>query len=211
LRTKRRFTYANLTATLALLVALSSGAYAVATLPRNSVGTRQLKDNSVKTKKVDNGTLLLKDIKKGQVDASNVKRWGPIHMNVDDPQRTLVTMPGLKLLGECTRNQNGTPLVTTDDEVSLHLEFAATIQNLSYRSYEEDGSIGDGDEDLDPGEGANWGSWTDAALVDGGRTVPMTFTATVAMPNGRGILSRHVMLANRGAADCTYMGRLDQI
>jgi hypothetical protein len=44
---KDRLTYANVTATLALFVALDGSSYAAANLPRNSVGSSQLKTNSV--------------------------------------------------------------------------------------------------------------------------------------------------------------------
>jgi hypothetical protein len=52
---------------LALFVALSGTAYA-ATLPRNSVGTAQLKANAVTTQKVKQGSLVLGDIKASQRD-----------------------------------------------------------------------------------------------------------------------------------------------
>jgi hypothetical protein len=56
---RRHLSYANVTATLALFVALGGGAYAATKLPKNSVTTTQVK----------NGTLLTKDFKKGQLKA----------------------------------------------------------------------------------------------------------------------------------------------
>jgi hypothetical protein len=53
----RRLTYANVVASLALFIALGGGAYAVTTLPRNSVTGTQVKDRS----------LLAKDFRKGQL------------------------------------------------------------------------------------------------------------------------------------------------
>ncbi len=44
---KDRLTYANVTATLALFVALGGSSYAAVNLPRNSVGSSELKANSV--------------------------------------------------------------------------------------------------------------------------------------------------------------------
>src|SRR3954447_5419805 len=44
---KDRLTYANVTATLALFVALGGSSYAAVKLPRNSVGSSELKTNSV--------------------------------------------------------------------------------------------------------------------------------------------------------------------
>jgi hypothetical protein len=56
---RRRLTYANVTATLALFIALGGGAYAAVKLPKNSVTSVQVK----------NHTLLSKDFKKGQLKA----------------------------------------------------------------------------------------------------------------------------------------------
>jgi hypothetical protein len=52
-----RLTYANVIATLALFLALGGGAYAATQLPKNSVGTKQLKKGAVTGKKVAANTL----------------------------------------------------------------------------------------------------------------------------------------------------------
>lgn len=51
---RQRLTYANLASTLALFLVLGGGAYAAQklTVPRNSVGTKQLKTNSVSAEKI---------------------------------------------------------------------------------------------------------------------------------------------------------------
>jgi hypothetical protein len=49
---RRRLTYANVTATLALVFAIGGGAYAATELGPNTVGTRQLKDSSVTKEKL---------------------------------------------------------------------------------------------------------------------------------------------------------------
>lgn len=54
LRARPRASYANVTSTLALFIALSGGAYAAAVLPANSVGVRQLKKNAVERVKIKN-------------------------------------------------------------------------------------------------------------------------------------------------------------
>jgi len=54
LRSRPRTTYANVTATLALFIALSGGAYAATILPANSVGARQLKSSAVERGKIKN-------------------------------------------------------------------------------------------------------------------------------------------------------------
>jgi hypothetical protein len=85
----RRFagpTFANVTAMLALLVALSGGAYAAIRIPSNSVGTPQLKDgavttpklagNAVTSGKVKDGALQLSDFREGQL-LSWQGAWAP--------------------------------------------------------------------------------------------------------------------------------------
>src|SRR5215211_2083357 len=48
-----KLTYANVIATLALFLALGGGAYAAIKLPRNSVGTAQIKKGAVTKSKVN--------------------------------------------------------------------------------------------------------------------------------------------------------------
>ena len=56
-------------ACLALTIALGGTSYAAVTLPRNSVGTPQLKRNAVNASKVKNFSLLRVDFKRGQIPA----------------------------------------------------------------------------------------------------------------------------------------------
>lgn len=63
----RHLSYANAMATIAVFIALGGGAYAVTTLPKNSVTTIQVK----------NGSLLAKDFKKGQLKAGARGPAGP--------------------------------------------------------------------------------------------------------------------------------------
>lgn len=83
----RKLTYSNVVSSLALFLALGGGAYAAATLPRNSVGTAQikrnavtaakLKRNSVDSSKVANGKLLAADFAPGQLPAGPKGDPGP--------------------------------------------------------------------------------------------------------------------------------------
>jgi hypothetical protein len=61
---------------LALFVALSGTAYA-ATLPRDSVGTRQLKDGAVTSGKVKDRSLLEGDFKRGELPRGAQGKTGP--------------------------------------------------------------------------------------------------------------------------------------
>jgi hypothetical protein len=75
---RRHLTYANVMSTIAVFVALGGVSYAAATLPRHSVGTRQLKDNAVTSPKVKNRTLLAKDFKKGQLPKGATGKTGKV-------------------------------------------------------------------------------------------------------------------------------------
>jgi hypothetical protein len=53
---RQRLSYANVMATLAFFLALSGGAYAIS-IPRNSVGPKQLRKNAVTNVKIKKGSL----------------------------------------------------------------------------------------------------------------------------------------------------------
>jgi hypothetical protein len=57
---------AMVVALLALFVAMGGAGYAATNLPKNSVGTKQIKKNAVTSAKVKNGALTVKDVKSGQ-------------------------------------------------------------------------------------------------------------------------------------------------
>jgi hypothetical protein len=61
--------YANVVSTLALVVALGGTSYAAVELPKNSVGSKQLKTNAVTSSKVKDRTLRSKDFKAGELPA----------------------------------------------------------------------------------------------------------------------------------------------
>jgi hypothetical protein len=65
---RRSLSFSNLVALLALMLAMSSTAYAMS-IPKNSVGSKQIKNNSVKTTDVKDGSLLESDFKTGEVPA----------------------------------------------------------------------------------------------------------------------------------------------
>ena len=61
-RIKQKLTYANVTATLALFIALGGSSYAALQLPRNSVGAQQVRTGAVRSSEVRDRSLLLRDI-----------------------------------------------------------------------------------------------------------------------------------------------------
>jgi len=74
---RRRPSATTVIALIALAVALGGTSYAATSLPRNSVGTLQLKSNAVTSTKVKNGSLLKRDFKRGQLPAGAIGPTGP--------------------------------------------------------------------------------------------------------------------------------------
>jgi hypothetical protein len=66
---RNHMTFANVISILALFVAMGGTSYAVAMLPKNSVGSKQIKKNAVTSTKVKNGSLKKGDFKAGQLPA----------------------------------------------------------------------------------------------------------------------------------------------
>jgi hypothetical protein len=85
-RVRSHLSFANVVSLLALFVALSGGAYAL-TIPKNSVGAKQLKRNSVGASKIKrgavgslqvrNGSLLSADFRAGQLPRGDMGPAGP--------------------------------------------------------------------------------------------------------------------------------------
>jgi hypothetical protein len=76
-RISRRLSYANVMSTIAVFAVLGGGAYAASTLPKNSVGSPQIKTNAVTSAKVKDGSLVKKDFKAGQLPAGAKGDTGP--------------------------------------------------------------------------------------------------------------------------------------
>lgn len=69
---RRRLTYSNVLATLALFVALGGAAVAATTLPRNSVGTRQLKRGAVTSAKLAKKSVINGKLGPNSVGPGNI-------------------------------------------------------------------------------------------------------------------------------------------
>jgi hypothetical protein len=72
-----KLSYANVTATLAVFLSLGGVSYAAVELPRNSVGTPQLRDGAVDSAKIKDGALQYEDFGFGQVPAGLEGPRGP--------------------------------------------------------------------------------------------------------------------------------------
>jgi hypothetical protein len=67
-----KLTYANVMATVAVFIALGGASYAALKVPRNSVGSKQLKKNSVVTAKVKNEAITAAKVKKGTLTGTQI-------------------------------------------------------------------------------------------------------------------------------------------
>jgi hypothetical protein len=69
---RARLTYANTMSTLAVFIALGGSAYAAATLPRNSVGSTQLRSNAVGTSEIRSGAVRSSEIRDRSVGVRDI-------------------------------------------------------------------------------------------------------------------------------------------
>jgi hypothetical protein len=76
-RIRRHVTFANVASLMALVFAMGGTGYAISSLPKDSVGTRQLKKDAVVSSKVKNGSLKALDFKAGQLPAGPQGLQGP--------------------------------------------------------------------------------------------------------------------------------------
>ena len=71
-RLRSKLTYANVMATIAVFFVLTGIGFAVAKLPKKSVGTKQLKNNAVTSKKIHKNAVNASKIKTGAVGRSEI-------------------------------------------------------------------------------------------------------------------------------------------
>jgi hypothetical protein len=74
MRLRDRLTYANVTATIALFIALGGTSYAVATLPRNSVGSEQLRSNAVDASEIRRGAVRSSEIRDSSIRLRDISK-----------------------------------------------------------------------------------------------------------------------------------------
>jgi hypothetical protein len=94
--------YADVAATLALLLATSGTAYAVTALPAHSVGAKQLKKSAVKTVKVAPRAITTSKIRPGAVTSDKLAANSVGSSNVADDSLTLSDLVGADVTGAIT-------------------------------------------------------------------------------------------------------------
>jgi hypothetical protein len=124
---RSRLTYANVMSSLAMFLVLGGVSYAAATLPRNSVGTKQLRRNAVTNSKLTNGSVGRHELRSNvrrQLDRSGARGpQGPagpgakrVHFSapgtVNPKATTILRVNGLTMAVNCGQNSSGTTLTT---------------------------------------------------------------------------------------------------
>ena len=89
-RLKGKLTYANVLSTLCMFVLLGGSAYAALSVPRNSVGTRQLQAKAVTNGKLANGSVTGAKIAEATITGQNINMAA---LGTVPPQRALQTQP----------------------------------------------------------------------------------------------------------------------
>jgi len=69
---RQRLTYANVTATLALFIALGGTSYAAITLPKNSVGSKQIRKGAVRASELRSSAVSSRSIRNRAVRTSDL-------------------------------------------------------------------------------------------------------------------------------------------
>ena len=92
---RRRLTYANVTASLALFLVLAGGsAFAATQLAKNSVGSKQLKANAVTSAKLKKNAVTTAKIKNNAITAAKIKDGAVSGAKIDTA--SLGTVPSAK-------------------------------------------------------------------------------------------------------------------
>lgn len=152
--------YANVTATIALVVALGGTSYAAITLPKNSVGSRQikskavgkseLKSNAVRSKKVKNDSLTGADVNESKLgpvpNALTLQGKGPDAF--ESSARTIHVVANVAIGSTKTVAQVGPfTVLFTCDAFSPPAGQAAFLIKTS-----ENDAVASGDPDFDVGD-----------------------------------------------------------
>jgi hypothetical protein len=134
-RFRSHLTFANVVSLMALFVALSGGAYALS-IPKHSVGAKQLRKNAVISSKVKDRALLAKDFKAGQLPAGPPGANGEQGakgapgvsglqevvtssvVNTDTPKLATATCPaGKRAIGGGATHSNASPSEVAIDQI----------------------------------------------------------------------------------------------
>ena len=166
---RANLTYANVVSSLSLFIVLGGGAYAAATLPTNSVGTKQLKNNAVTTDKVKNHTLLGIDVKHDSLRGGAI---GPNAIGQSELANGAVlprheaTRPNVRAFGN--------PGFSVPNAIATRLPFASTPSSFDFDTDNMHDPTGPNPERLTahtPGIYLVWGNVSWSPNATGARTL----------------------------------------
>lgn len=158
-RVRARLSYANVTGSLALFIALGGTAAAAVTLDRDSVGSPQIRSAAVRSSEIANDAVRSPEIRSGAVRSSEIRdggigagdvsargraELGSAFMLVEDDNEDLVPVP------RC----DGRDLSACPDNVRLRLASAAGSSRQANPDPTQPGAPIPGPEV--PGAGRNW-------------------------------------------------------
>ena len=137
---RKRLSYANVMATLAVFMVLGGGAYAVS---KNSVGTKQLKNNSVDTKQLKNKAVTNAKIDKKTIKNSRIKKETLKGNRLKDGSVGSSKLSDVDVFGDsfvkatATNGANEAAARTAAPEVTL---FTKGPLSVTYKCFHDDGA-----------------------------------------------------------------------
>src|SRR3954447_5722180 len=118
-----RLTFANVVSLLALAIALGGSAYAAVSLPKNSVGTKQLKTRAVTNSKLANGAVTAAKVRPGSLTGKQIN------------STTLAQVPSAGHAGNADAASNATHAGSADTAANAtHAGSADTAANATHAS-----------------------------------------------------------------------------
>jgi hypothetical protein len=124
-RVLRRANYANVTATIALFVALGGGAYAAVALPKNSVKARQIATNAVRASEIKRGGVGSAEVKDRSLRLSDFGGQLPAGPKGDQGSQGLQGPPGDSVFSYAHVNADGTFSPARSKDVLQTVRFGA--------------------------------------------------------------------------------------
>lgn len=183
---RKRLTFANVVACIALFVALGSGAYAATQLPKNSVGSKQIKKNAVNSAKVKDGSLQSSDFKAGQLPAGPQGPQGP-KGDTGAPGAPGATSVVARRTVEPSIGNNTLTTTTADCEAGEHLVgggagFVVSGTNAYDFPAKLHGSVPTGADGKPVQDGAEASGWRASATNETGSTRDFVVVVLCAKP-----------------------------
>jgi hypothetical protein len=132
-RLRERLTYANVTATLAMFLALTGGAVAATQLAKNSVGPMQLKKNAVNRAKVADASLTGADIRDLSITGPEIADGAISPAKLSAPSPSGPSLTTMSLTEDCTSATGPLPAGVSVQEQTFgcRIDFGRNVLNCA--------------------------------------------------------------------------------